>query len=186
MASRSGMYSMRVASADDVPRVSHAIDDMFRNAPELTKTETEKAFQLGFVAMIGNVKAFILGISGAVVFAILLVSGNTMAMAIRERIREVAVLKVVGFTRNRILAIFVGEAIAVSLVGGLIGVSLASLLIRGLAESPMGGMLRTAQVNGPTALVALSVAALVGLISAFLPAFRASNLNIAEGLRHLG
>jgi len=98
----------------------------------------------------------------------------------------VAVLKVVGFTRNRILAIFVGEAIAVSLVGGLIGVSLASLLIRGLAESPMGGMFRTAQVNGPTALVALAVAALVGLISAFLPAFRASNLNIAEGLRHLG
>jgi len=186
MASRSGMYSMRVASTEDVPRVTHAIDDMFRNAPEPTKTETEKAFQLGFVAMIGNVKAFILGISGAVVFAILLVSGNTMAMAIRERIREVAVLKVVGFTRNRILAIFVGEAIAVSLVGGLIGVSLASLLIRGLAESPMGGMFRTAQVNGPTALVALSVAALVGLISAFLTAFRASNLNIAEGLRHLG
>ena len=123
--SRSGMYSMRVASAEDVPRVQHAIDDMFRNSPDPTKTETEKAFQLGFVAMMGNVKAFILGISGAVVFAILLVSGNTMAMSIRERIREVAVLKTVGFTRNRVLILFVSEAIAVSLVGGVVGVLLA-------------------------------------------------------------
>jgi len=186
MSSQSGMYSMRVDSAEDVPRVTHAIDDMFRNSPVPTKTETEKAFQLGFVAMMGNVKAFILGISGAVVFAILLVSGNTMAMSIRERIREVAVLKTVGFTRNRVLTLFVGEAVAVSLVGGVLGVLLASLMIRGMAQSPMGGMFRTAQVNGPTALVALGVAALVGFISAFLPAYRAANLNIADGLRHLG
>jgi putative ABC transport system permease protein len=186
MASRSGMYSMRVDSADDVPRVAHDIDSMFNNSPEPTKTETEKAFQLGFVAMMGNVKAFILGISGAVVFAILLVSGNTMAMSIRERIREVAVLKTLGFTRNRVLTLFVGEAVAVSVIGGAVGVFLASGMIRGMAHSPMGGMFRTAYVNAPTALLAISVAALVGFVSAFLPAYRASNLNIAEGLRHLG
>jgi putative ABC transport system permease protein len=182
----SGMYAIRVASEGDVSKVTHAIDDMFRNSPEPTKTETEKAFQLGFIAMMGNVKAFILGISGAVVFAILLVSGNTMAMSIRERIREVAVLKTVGFTRNRVLRLFVGEAIAVSLVAGVAGVFLATFLIKGLAQSPMGGMFRRAQVDLPTALVALGVAALVGFVSAFLPSYRASNLNIAEGLRHLG
>ena len=182
----SGMYAVRVASEADVPRVTHAIDDMFRNAPEPTKTETEKAFQLGFIAMMGNVKAFILGISGAVVFAILLVSGNTMAMSIRERIREVAVLKTIGFTRNRVLALFVGEAVAVSLFAGFLGVFLASILIRGLAQSPMGGMFRTAKVDPYMLLVALSVAALVGFVSAFIPSYRASNLNIAEGLRHLG
>jgi len=184
--SQSGMYAIRVASAGEVANVSHTIDDMFHNAPEPTKTETEKAFQLGFIAMMGNVKAFILGISGAVVFAILLVSGNTMAMSIRERIREVAVLKTMGFTRNRVLVLFVGEAVAVSLVGGLLGVFFAGGMIRGLAQSPMGGMFRTATVNGPTALVALGVAALVGFLSAFIPSYRASNLNIAEGLRHLG
>ncbi|HVZ16258.1 MAG TPA: FtsX-like permease family protein, partial [Terriglobales bacterium] len=182
----SGMYSMRVASESDVPKVTHAIDDMFRNSPEPTKTETEKAFQLGFVAMMGNVKAFILGISGAVVFAILLVSGNTMAMSIRERIREVAVLKTIGFTKKRVLTLFVGEAVAVSLLGGIIGVFLANGLIHGMAQSPMGGMFRTAKVDVYTALVALTVAALVGFLSAFLPSYRASNLNIAEGLRHLG
>jgi len=186
MSDKSGMYSIRVASVDDVPRVSHAIDDMFRNAPEPTKTETEKAFQLGFIAMLGNVKAFILAIAGAVTFAILLVSANTIAMSIRERIREVAVLKTVGFTRNGVLALFVGEAVLVSLVGGVCGLALASLVIKGMAQSPMGGLFRNISVNTPTALVALSVAALVGFISAFLPAYRASNLNIAEGLRHLG
>jgi len=186
VSSQSGMYAIRVASESDVPTVTRTIDDMFHNAPEPTKTETEKAFQLGFIAMMGNVKAFILGIAGAVVFAILLVSGNTMAMSIRERIREVAVLKTVGFTRNRVLALFVGEAVAVSLVGGVIGVLLASGFIRGLAQSPMGGMFRTATVNAPTALVALGVAALVGFLSAFLPSYRAAKLNIAEGLRHLG
>lgn len=186
MGSRSGMYSMRVASPDDVPQVARAIDDMFRNSPDPTKTETEKGFQLGFIAMMGNVKAFILGISGAVVFAILLVSGNTMAMSIRERIREVAVLKTVGFTRNGVLALFVVEAMVVSLVGGLLGIVLANFLIRGIAANPMGGMFRTAQITIPTALLALSVAALVGLISAFLPSYRAAKLNIADGLRHLG
>ena len=186
VSSQSGMYAIRVASEGDVPTVTRTIDDMFHNSPEPTKTETEKAFQLGFIAMMGNVKAFILGISGAVVFAILLVSGNTMAMSIRERIREVAVLKTVGFTRNRVLTLFVGEAVAVSLIGGLVGVFLASGLIQGLAQSPMGGMFQTAKVNGPTALVALGVAALVGFVSAFLPSYRASKLNIAEGLRHLG
>lgn len=184
--SLSGMYAIRVASEKEIPVVARTIDDMFHNSPEPTKTETEKAFQLGFIAMMGNVKAFILGIAGAVVFAILLVSGNTMAMSIRERIREVAVLKTLGFTRNRVLTLFVGEAVAVSLVGGVFGVLLASGMIRGLAQSPMGGMFRTATVNGPTALVALGVAALVGFVSAFFPAYRASNLNIADGLRHLG
>jgi putative ABC transport system permease protein len=184
--SRSGMFSMRVDNAESVSQVTHTIDDMFRNSPDPTKTETEKAFQLGFVAMMGNVKAFILGISGAVVFAILLVSGNTIAMSIRERIREVAVLKTVGFTRNGVLALFVSEAIAVSLIGGVIGVILASFVIRGIASNPMGGMFRTAQITPGTAVVALAVAGLVGFISAFVPSYRASNLNIAEGLRHLG
>ena len=182
----SGMYAIRVASPGEVANVTHTIDDMFRNSPAPTKTETEKAFQLGFLAMMGNVKAFILGISGAVVFAILLVSANTMAMSIRERIREVAVLKTVGFTKSRVLTLFVGEAMAVCLIGGVLGVALAAFLIKGLAQSPMGGIFRTAHVDLKMAVVSLAVAAFVGFCSAFLPSYRASNLNIAEGLRHLG
>src|SRR5262249_41854069 len=92
-----------------------------------TRTETEAAFQLGFLAMLGNVKAFILSICGAVVFAILLVSANTMAMSIRERTREVAVLKTLGFTRGTVLGLFVGEAVILAVVGGVLGFFWASL-----------------------------------------------------------
>ena len=183
---RAGTFAIRTDSESSVTRVAQVIDDMFRNSPEPTKTETEKAFQLGFVSMMGNVKAFILGICSAVVFAILLVSANTMAMSIRERIREVAVLKTLGFTRNGILALFVGEAVAVALIGGLLGILFAKGLIALVANSPQGGMLQYITVNVPTMGVALLVAAFVGFLSAFFPAYRASKLNIAEGLRHLG
>jgi len=100
---RAGTFSILAATAADVSKVSTAIDDMFRNAPQPTKAESEKAFGLEFVAMMGNVKAFILSICSAVVFATLLVSANTMAMSIRERTREVAVLKTLGFTRQTVL-----------------------------------------------------------------------------------
>jgi len=180
-----GVFAIRVDSPEAVSRVARAVDDTFRNSPQPTKTETEKAFGLSFIAMLGNVKAFILGISLAVVFAILLVSANTMAMSIRERVREVAVLKTLGFTRGGILALFVGEAMSLALVGGILGALLATFLVTAIAESGQffGPGLR---VTFPTMLVALVVAAFVGFASAFLPSYRASSLNIAEGLRHLG
>ena len=106
-----GFYTILAKSPQDVPKIQAAVDDSFHSSPQPTKTETEKAFQLGFLAMLGNVKAFILSICGAVVFAILLVSANTMAMSIRERTREVAVLKTLGFTRQTVLGLFVGEAV---------------------------------------------------------------------------
>jgi putative ABC transport system permease protein len=111
---RAGWYATQVAEPGDVARVSNEIDDMFRNSPQRTKTESEKAFQLSLVATLGNVKAFILGICGAVVFTILLVSANTMAMSVRSRTREVALLKTLGFTRLRVLSLFVFEAVALA------------------------------------------------------------------------
>ncbi len=180
-----GLFAILVDSPESVARISQQIDDMFRNAPEPTKTESEKAFELGFVSMLGNVKAFILSISLAVVFAILLVSANTMAMSIRERIREVALLKTLGFTQRGILSLFMGEAVSISLVGGLLGVLAANSLVKVVANSP-AQMLSGLTITVPTAVFALVVAVLVGLISAVLPAYRASRLNIVDGLRHIG
>src|SRR5580698_2361651 len=122
---QAGWYSTQIDSAENVARASQQIDDMFRNSPLQTKTESEKAFQLGFIATLGNVKAFILGICGAVMFAIMLVSGNTMAMSVRGRTREVAVLKTLGFTRQRVLSIFVSESMALSVAGGMLGTGIA-------------------------------------------------------------
>ncbi len=184
--SRSDLFIIMVDSPDSMSRIAHTVDAMFRNAPEPTRTETEKAFMLDFIAMMGNVKAFILGISLAVVFAILLVSGNTVAMSVRERTREVAVLKTLGFTQRAVLGIFISEAVAISLLGGLLGVMAANGLVHLIADSPQMEMAGGISVTGPTLLVALLAAALVGLVSAFLPSYRASRLPIADGLRHVG
>jgi putative ABC transport system permease protein len=184
---QAGWYITQVATPGDVAPVSKAIDEMFRNSPQRTKTESQQAFRLSFVSSLGNVKAFILGICGAVVFAILLVSCNTMAMSIRARTREVAVLKALGFTRQRVLSMFVGESIALSLAGGVLGVVGAAFIIRGLTHSPAAiGIPADMKVTFPTVLFALLVAAAVGFVSGCLPAYNASRTNIVEGLRHVG
>jgi putative ABC transport system permease protein len=184
---QAGWYSTQLAKSDDVARVSSEIDDMFRNSPERTKTESEKAFQLSFVATLGNVKAFILGICGAVVFAILLVSANTMAMSVRSRTREVAVLKTLGFTRGRVLALFVFEAVALALTGGLLGILGAAGLIQFLTHSSVAvGVPINMKITLPTMFLSLLVAATVGFLSGYVPAYGASRISIVEGLRHIG
>jgi putative ABC transport system permease protein len=184
---KAGTFGILADSPDDVSKVAAAVDDTFRNAPEPTKTESEKAFGLEFVAMLGNVKAFILSICAAVVFATLLVSANTMAMSIRERTREVAVLKTLGFTRNAVLGLFVGEAVALSLVGGLLGALGAYGLVYMFAHSPeASGFFVIMSVSPATVLVAMVVAGMVGLLSAAVPSYHASQINIVDGLRHIG
>jgi putative ABC transport system permease protein len=184
---QAGWYSTQIDSAENVSRASRQIDDMFRNSPLQTKTESEKAFQLGFIATLGNVKAFILGICGAVMFAIMLVSGNTMAMSVRGRTREVAVLKTLGFTRQRVLSIFVSESMALSVAGGMLGTGIAIPVIWFLTRQFIAlGVPLNMRVNWQTATLSLVVAVALGLVSGCIPAFRASRMNIVEGLRHIG
>lgn len=184
---QAGWYSAQIDSPEHVAEASRQIDDMFRNSPLQTKTESEKAFQLGFVASLGNVKAFILGICGAVMFAIMLVSANTMAMSVRSRTREVAVLKALGFTSQRVLSIFVSESLALALAGGLMGVLAAIPVIAFMTRSFIGfGIPLDMKVKVPTAVLAIAVAAILGVLSGYLPAHRASRVNIVEGLRHIG
>jgi putative ABC transport system permease protein len=132
------------------------------------------------------VKAFILSICGAVVFAILLVSANTMAMSIRERTREVAMLKTLGFTRRSVFTLFVGEAVAISLAAGVLGILAAAGFVQLLSRGSGIGVPTHMSVSLSTMLLALFVAALVGFASASLPAYHASKLNIVEGLRYIG
>jgi putative ABC transport system permease protein len=184
---QAGWYSAQVDSADHVAPASQQIDAMFRNSPLPTKTESEKAFQLGFVASLGNVKAFILGICGAVAFTIMLVSANAMAMSVRSRTREVAVLKTLGFTRLRVLSIFVSESVALALAGGIIGILVAIPLIAGLTHRFIGlGIPLDMKVNPPTAAISMLAAIALGIVSGYLPARNASRINIVEGLRHIG
>lgn len=183
---QAGTFTILAASPADVSKVTTAVDDMFRNSPQPTKAESEKAFGLEFVAMLGNVKAFILSICSAVLFATLLVSANTMAMSIRERTREVAVLKTLGFTRQSILGLFVSEAVALALVGGVIGVGLAYLLVNAATHSPQMVSFYDLRVTISMWAVALVLAGVVGLLSAAIPSYHASQVNIVDGLRHIG
>lgn len=181
-----GMYYVLTDSSQDAGRVGRRIDAMFQNSPDPTRSETERAFFMSFVGMLGNIKEFILAISLAVVFAILLVSANTMAMSIRERIREVAVLKTLGFTRRGVVGLFVGEAVAIAFLGGILGTLAAAGLIAMGSHSPRGAMLQAFAVTPGIAGIALAVAVAVGLVSAALPAWRAAEHGIVEGLRHAG
>ncbi len=185
---KAGTFGILVDSPQNVSKVAKTVDDMFANAPEPTKTETEKGFQLGFINMLGNVKAFILVISLAAVFTILLVSGNTMAMSIRERTREVAVLKTLGFRRQTILGLFIGEAVAIALIGGIVGTLVAYPLLFGMSQAPqLGGLFLVALREWKyVAPVAWGVAILSGFLSSAIPAYGASRTGIVEGLRHIG
>ncbi|MGA7401893.1 MAG: ABC transporter permease [Candidatus Sulfotelmatobacter sp.] len=182
---QAGTFSILAASPGDVSKIASAVDDMFRNSPQPTKSESEKAFGLEFVAMLGNVKAFILMICSAVVFATLLVSANTMAMSIRERTREVAVLKTLGFTRQSVLGLFISEAVALAAAGGVIGVGLAYLLIYAVSHSPYMSFYNM-KVTPTMWAAALFISGLVGLVSSLIPSYHASQVNIVDWLRHIG
>jgi putative ABC transport system permease protein len=183
---QAGTFSILADNPSDVSKIAETIDDMFRNSPQPTKAESEKAFGLEFVAMMGNVKAFILSICSAVVFATLLVSANTMAMSIRERTREVAVLKTLGFTRRGVLGLFVSEAVALSLGGGIIGATLGWMAVYGLTHSKQFVSFFPMKVTPEIWIAALFTSGIVGLLSAALPSYHASQVNIVDGLRHIG
>jgi putative ABC transport system permease protein len=180
-----GFYFTRVDTAEHMPQAARAIDDMFHGSPVPTKSESEQAFKADFIAMLGSVKAFILSICGAVVFTTLLVCANTMAMSIRERTREVAVLRTLGFTRGRILKLLLTESIAISAIGGLAGVALATVVIVFMSR-PGVGLPVSMHMTLATALVAMLVAFFVGLVSGLIPSYRASNLGIVDALRYIG
>jgi putative ABC transport system permease protein len=179
-----GTFNILARSTEDVPRIEKAVDEQFSNSPVQTKTETESAFSLSFVAFLGNIKAFLLSVCAAVTFTIVLVSANTIAMSVRERVREVGVLKTLGYTRGAILGIILGEAVTISLVGGVLGVGLATVLAGVVRHAPAFILqLRMLTIGLPVAALCLLVAALIGLVSAFVPAFQASRISIMEALR---
>lgn len=177
-----GIYWLKVASPSDAPRVSAAVDAIYENSPQPTKTETEKAFQAGFIQMMGNVSFLLTILGSAIVFAILLVTLNTMMMAARERTTEIAILKTLGFSDSLVLRIVAAEAMIVSLAGGLLGCGLAFLIFRRV-DFTAGGMFPNFRVLPETVGWGLLLALGMGLASGFVPALTAARLQIASALR---
>jgi len=182
-----GIYWVRVERPEIASRVGQAIDQMFRNTDAETKTESVSAFMLSFISMLGNVRGIILMIGSAVTFAVLLIVANTMAMSIRERIPEAAVLRSLGFRPGHIVRLFVGESLALTLAGALLGVGGAKLLSNALALSQIGQFVfADMRMRTPTLLFCFGLAFAIGLLASGLPALRAARANIADALRHTG
>lgn len=183
-----GTFNILAKSKEDVSSISRDVDEMFKNAPVQTRTETEAAFTLSFVSFLGNVKVFLLAICAAVTFTILLVSANTMAMAVRERVREVGVMKTLGFTNGGILFIILGEAVVLSLVGATLGCAVASILAGGVAASAGGfiAQFKNLTLTPPTIAFILVFSVVVALISSFAPALTAARTNILDTLKYSG
>jgi len=180
-----GFYAILVNDAAEAQQVAARVDDSFRNSPVPTKTETESAFQLAFANQMGNIKLFLLAISGAIVFTIMLVSANTMAMSVRERIREVGVLKTLGFTSTGVLGLILSEALLLSLLGGGLGVA-AAWSLGGIAKTFLQGSFAAFTMPWWGVPIFLGVAVTIGLVSSIFPAVSASHRQISEALRHTG
>ena len=176
-------FSIMANSPEDVPRVAQAIDSIFVNTDAPTKTESEREFALSFQTMMGGVKQFLYGIMAAITFSLLLVMGNTMAMTVRERTREVGTLKALGFQRGTITALFLGEAFMVSSIGAAIGIGTAALLYRSVDLSLYAPNLISFVPTGKTLIMAFTLSVVVGLISVVYSANRVSGLTIAQALR---
>jgi putative ABC transport system permease protein len=177
-----GWYIVKVANPDDAPGIVAAIDEHFTNSPWETKTETEKAFAASFVKQIGNIEFLILTIGAVVFFTLLLVTGNTMAIAVRERTGELAVLKTVGFGDVLILWLVLGESLFLAFIGGALGVVTAKAVAPQLSSFMYG-----AKVYLPGSGLAFGVvlAVIAGALAGALPALSAMRLKVVDALRRV-
>ena len=183
----SGVFAVRVRSAEEIPAVIDSIDGTFSNSTAPTKTETEKAFLLGFVSMIGNVRTLVASISTVLIFTVILVAANTMAMSIRERTGEIAILKTLGFAPGHILGVLIGESALIAVVGGLFGSIGARLIFSGMDISSMTtGFIDQFNVTWATVALAAGIGLVVAFASTFIPAWNASRLAIADAVRRRG
>lgn len=179
-----GWYTVKLDSPDDAVRVGKAIDAEFTNSPYETKTETESAFAAGWVKQFGNIEFLILAIGSVVFFTLLLVTGNTMAISVRERTGELAILKAIGFKDGSILFLVLAEALTIALAGGLLGLGLAMLLIPAVSQA-LNGMLPNLILSKSMLATGIGFAVLVGVISGLLPGIGAMRLRVAEAFRRI-
>jgi putative ABC transport system permease protein len=177
---RTNFFILKLTDAKAAPAVSRTVDAMFENSPDETKTQTEKDFNVSFVKQIGDIGLIVRWILFAVFFTLLLVVGNTMAQSVRERIPELAVLKTLGFGDGQVLRLVLAEALALCLLGGLLGLVLASIC-GALVEKGTGGQFQL-RVDGGVWLLGLAAIVLLTLAVGLPPALRARRLRIVDAL----
>ncbi|MGA2864495.1 MAG: FtsX-like permease family protein [Verrucomicrobiota bacterium] len=179
-----GWYTIRIKDPAQAASVAKLVDQEFENSAEETKTEPESAFLQGWVRQIGNVALMTAAILGAVFFTILLVTGNTMSQAVRERTGELGVLKAIGFTNSQILWLVLAESCVLAALGGALGLGLACLIVPALAK-PLSAMLPMFFFPLRDLFLGLGICLALGLVTGFFPALQAMRLRVAEALRRM-
>ena len=180
---RPGWFILQLDDPTQAAAVSQRIDEMFENSSNPTKTQSEKAFNAGFITMWGNVGKLVRTIGLAVFFAILLVAANTMMMAARERINEHGVLKALGFQNPLLFGIVLAESVMITVIGGVIGIVAAALLFR--PGNAMTSFIPGFQVQTETMWLGLLIALALGIVSGVVPAWQAARLSVVQALRRV-
>jgi putative ABC transport system permease protein len=179
-----GWYILRVDNPDDSPRVAKAIDAEFANSPNETKTEAESAFAANWVKQFGNIQFLIVSIGSVVFFTLLLVTGNTMAISVRERTSELAVFKAIGFSDRAVLFFVLAESLAIALFGGLLGILGALVAVPALGKA-LSGMLPSIVLAPSMLVIGLLLAIVVGFASGVIPGVSAMRLRVVNALRRV-
>jgi putative ABC transport system permease protein len=178
-----GWYTIRVSDPNRAAEVAALVDKEFENSFAETKTEPEGAFVQGFAKQIGNIVFIVASILGAVFFTILLVTGNTMAQAVRERTGELGVLKAIGFSNTQVLSLVLAESCLLASLGGALGLGVAWLMTaRG---DPTGGMLPLFFFPTRDLVLGLGISVVLGLVTGIVPAMQAMRLRVADALRRM-
>jgi putative ABC transport system permease protein len=179
-----GVYLVGIKNPDDAPVVSQRVDDLFRNSLAETLTETEKAFQLGFVSMSEAILMAVQAVSFIIILIIMAVMANTMTMTARERLGEYATLKALGFPPGFVVKLLFGESLLVALLGGAMGMALTFPLAKAFL-SQTGTLFPVFNVSGTTVVLQVIASLIVGGVAAAWPAWKMSRIDIVQGLRHV-
>ena len=185
-----GTIWIKTKDPESATRLATQIDRLFENSPYPTKTESEKAFQMGFVSMLGDVKLLITSMGVIIVLVVILIAADTIAISARERIREIALLRTLGFSRLMISFFILSESLIMTLIGGLIGIILFVLTFNPLksylATTPLGELANSLTYSADTIVLAFIVSTLIGIFSGIVPAIGSSRRPIIVGLRYIG
>ncbi len=179
-----GWYTIRIKDPSQAAEVAKRVDAEFENSPTETKTEPEGAFVQGWASQIGNIVFIVAAILGAVFFTILLVAGNTMAQAVRERTGEFGVLKAIGFTNGQVMGLVLAESCLLSVIGGVVGLAVARAVTPVVAQN-LAGLLPMFFLPTRALFTGLGLSVVLGLVTGIFPALQAMRLRVADALRRM-
>jgi putative ABC transport system permease protein len=179
-----GWYVVKISNPADSTRISKQIDEEFSNSPFETKSDSEKEFAASWGKQLGNIKLIIMTIGAVVFLTLLLVTGNTMATAIRERVRELAVFKAIGYSDKFVLWLVLAEGLLIAVLGGTVGLALALALLPGMSRA-LAGMLPPLAIHSSDIALGVFFTFLAGLFAAVLPAMSAMRLRVVDALRRV-